>query len=581
MVAFFSFEGEETLETATTGTLLSRHEKTIVSILEGEEGQAETLIEKLEDFPYPVALFNLSLKPVVWNRASIRYEEEYPVVTPIRKNGVTIGFLCADPKGADFPSKDRGGGIHPIEIWGWLLLLSTLLLVFFSEGPPIVPFSVMALTAVAIHPEAFSVQVAFAVVLYAKLRNFARCSRVFHVLFTGYAAVFALLYFTPEINHFQLYESIVSYRVFSSLCLMLVTLTLAAFCEETISSILFVFLLLPFSIPASLAIAFAYALKWLPMRIPLAAVITKALLFAVVLVVLGYADTFYKMKEFIRIVSSDAHTIETRAIRDLDGYLQLASGKNYRDLKDFIRSSGLYDSTYDFEAIHADAIGEIVEVLSRGLPETMNPTVTSALETIRMDSVVRRTASGQSIFRYGFLTLRISADFRNYPFLKPESTFGRNFLYLPGDTESTRYLSIEPPGALTVLGDISIVSLLILMIVLGPFVSRQSTSNDLFSENRDVLFHGFHASYVHCGCLELFSLSPDTRENENGFHERGRVFSSRHSGAGSGQPFGQPAQMDIDIASGVLPPLSRRDAPVFLRASLWRETSWTVIAISR
>jgi|GEM_PF-3497282 len=435
--------------------IVSSSKPVLVRILSGKGKQQEktAIYKQLNKFSNPVAVFNLNMKPIIWNDAATGYEGEYTDTLPVILDAVQIGTVGVVQGYQLIPGKTPPKGSLAV-----LLALVLLGLIALGSEGSVSLFALLLLFQTLISPLPCYIFL-FAGALYLKSRRIPEISRWLNPLFAGFMVLFFTVLFQRGFNAFHFYNALYHSP---SLAILGLAWMAGAFFSATRFHWLSVPILLAalfFSVPAFILCVLVAAVAILFQRIekPWHAVLLISTLAILVLGTL-YGDTWFRMKTLVSQAETDPEKMETLAFRDLDHYLHLAETGGFRDLLYFLRTSGLVNSPYDFEAVYFNQIGEILSSYSRGIPEVMTLPVEHSVETLSAGRKTRRVVAGTAPFKYGILSLRLSSDLYTLPFMKPGGVYSGSFRLLR--SKGREEIKIMPPGIFQILSDLAFLILL-------------------------------------------------------------------------------------------------------------------------
>lgn len=448
--------------------VLSGSNELLIKILSGQGSETEkTLVyTRLNHYGNPVVVFNLNMKPILWNESATNFEGEYTDTLPVFLDGAQIGTVGVVKGHYLVPQKSKPGG-------SLVVLLALVLLGLIAVGSQwaVTLFGLILLIQIVISPLPAYLFL-FAGTLHLQSRRLSKFQNWLNPLFAGFMAFFFVVLFQQGFNAFRFYESLYHSPGLSIFGLALFA---GAFFSTTRLHWLSIPILLStlfFSVPAFLLCSLFAAAAFFSRRLekPWQSVLLISTV-AVLILATVYGDTWFHMEKLVSESETEAAKIEDQAFQDLDRYLKTAEEKGFRDLLDYLRSSGLVDSRYDFEAVYFNQVGEILNVYSRGLPEVMSLPAEHSVEILPAGRGQRRVVAGTAPFKYGILSLRLSADIYTLPFLKPEGKYSGSFRVLRSGGKEV--LTIVKPTVFQVLSDLAF--LILLGMILYVSFSRMSS----------------------------------------------------------------------------------------------------------
>ncbi|NOY22368.1 MAG: HAMP domain-containing protein [Acidobacteria bacterium] len=437
------------------GQVVSHSNKLLTKILSGKGNEAEKALvySRLNRFGNPVAVFNLNMKPILWNDSARGFEGEYEDTLPVVLDGVRIGTVGVVQGHQLVVKRNSPNGSLAV-------LLAFVLLGMIAVGSQwaITLFAMILLLQVILSPLPCYLFL-FAGALHLRSHRIPALRQWLNPLFAGFMALFFVMLFQRGFNAFHFYTALYHSPVLATFGLAWLA---GAFFSATRLHWFSVLILLStvfFSVPAFILCALIGTVAYLFQRLgkPWHAILLISTVAILVLATL-YGETWFRMSRLVSQNVTEPAEIEARAFQDLDRYLEIAETGGFRDLLDYLRSSGLVDSTYDFEAVYFNQIGEIISFYSRGIPEVMSLPAEHSVETLSAGRGGRRVVAGTAPFKYGILSLRLSADLYTLSFLKPGGLYSGSFQIrrLAG----REVVRIVTPGIFQVLSDLAFLILL-------------------------------------------------------------------------------------------------------------------------
>ncbi|NOZ14234.1 MAG: hypothetical protein GXO69_11450, partial [Acidobacteria bacterium] len=95
MLHFFPRPAEPRIRCTGPAGIISGSGQRLEKILDSRGSREDrlALYRQFNHYANPVALFNLNMKPIVWNQAATAFEGEYDETMPVLQNGVQIGAV--------------------------------------------------------------------------------------------------------------------------------------------------------------------------------------------------------------------------------------------------------------------------------------------------------------------------------------------------------------------------------------------------------------------------------------------------------------------------------------------------------
>ncbi len=455
IIHFYPKPAESRVFCTRANQIVSESPGILNKILSGKATSEEKFIlyERLNRFGNPIALFNLNMKPVVWNDDAASFEGEYSDTAPVLQDGVQVGTVGIVHGVTAAPKRRKPTGSLAV-----LMALILLGLLAVRRQWAITVFALLLLVQVVISPLPCYLFL-FSGALFMRMHRFPLLQYWLNPLFAAFLSLFLVVLFQNGVNAFQFYTSLYHSPVLAMLGLAWMAGAFFSVSRFHWLSVPVVFSTLFFSFPAFVLCVFIVFAAWLFKGIekPWHAVLLILSLSILSLATL-YGDTWFQMKRLLSRSDTDPARIEARAFRDLDHYLAVAETGGFRDLLDYLKTSGLVRSGYDFEAVYFNQIGEILSSYSRGIPDVMSLPAEHSIEVIPAGRGSRRVVAGTAPFKYGILSLRLSADLYTLPFVKPGGIYSGSFQIVQS-AGKTR-IRMVLPGLFRVLSDLAFLILL-------------------------------------------------------------------------------------------------------------------------
>lgn len=467
MIHFFPPPAEKRAICTGPEQVLSRSKELLIKILsgQGDEAEKKLVYNRLNHFGNPVAVFNLNMKPILWNESATDFEGEYTDTLPVIQDGAQIGTVGVVQGHQLVTERSSPNGSLAV-----LLALALLGLIAVGSQWAATLFALLLLAQIVISPLPAYLFL-FAGTLHLRSRRLPAFQHWLNPLFAGFMALFFVVLFQQGFNSFRFYDALYHSPVLSILGLAWLA---GAFFSSTRLHWLSVPILLStlfFSVPAFILCSLVGAVAYLFQRLekPWHSVLLISTVAVLVLATL-YGDTWFRMRKLVEKSETESAKLEGQAFQDLDHYLGIAQEEGFRDLLDYLRSSGLVDSRYDFEAVYFNQVGEILNVYSRGIPEVLSLPVEHSVETLSAGRGERRVVAGTAPFKYGILSLRLSADLYTLPFMKPGSVYSGSLQVRRSGGKEV--VQIVTPGVFQGLSDLAF--LILLGMILYVSFSRMS-----------------------------------------------------------------------------------------------------------
>lgn len=421
-------------------------------------GLGLTVYGHLDRCGHPAVLFDTNMRPVVWNHAATWFEGEYDDTLPIQDNDRIIGYLgMAHSVTEAGEVRDRTTGLS------FLFALALLLLILVGRR---LPMLVLALLLILVEIR-YGMKLPFLFLQCASLTlagpESMRRGILPALLFSGFLSLSLFQVFQAPVNGLLFFESLSNPQF--SIALLTAFLAAAMLLLTGLHRVAWIPALVaaPFCPMAIPMLASLYGFRALLKDGRIWAPIVGVMLVSGVLLAMLYGTTGYRIHRSLDATETDPAAIQQQAMADLDTYLELAATGSFQDLRDYVRRSGILDTDYDFELVYFNNVGEVVDVYTWGLPSLLELPVDRSLESIAIGHHERLVAAGTDDFKYGYLSLRLSADLYNLPFLHAEHPFRGSFDVLnKAEGQSLRF---RFPTFLQVITDLSLLGLLSMVLL--------------------------------------------------------------------------------------------------------------------
>jgi signal transduction histidine kinase len=460
----------------------------------------EKLFNLLNKYSNPVMIFDFDGNPFIWNNAAAFYKGEYKQTTDIIKNNNIIGALgVADT--IYIQNKDSKISKLPIIltlIVFFILFLNyskKLLILFWIQillitllgfGSVILVYLPICLTLMYIEKNNINENIAFYI----------------HLLFNLF---FIYKLTSTNYNFFTIFYEIFSSTVGIWIILFLISSGFLYFSKTEKY----------YFLPLLGACFVSPQLPYLPFTIILLKKIFKksnfaghflqTVGFAIITTFFLYFVFYLKLNNIVASSPLESTKLEENATKALEKYLTLAETEKFNSLLDFVKKSGLYSSKYDFEAAYFNNSGTINSVYTRGLPEMLSIPQDIVIEEVVIANKTRKVIGGTARFKSGLLTLRISADYNNLPFLKKSSPFSKSLAVV--ETKQGKQLKIILPRLFYLFSDIAFFSVLLLMVFLTIYPRFIKNFQGLFEKAVIRYFTGFALLTIVVGTMVIVYFS--------------------------------------------------------------------------
>ena len=173
-------------------------------VLTGSGGQdaSNQIYSELNQYSNPAAVFNLNMKPVIWNDAAATFQGEYSKSVDVLLNGNVIGSVGLVPDVVAKPAKRKTHLALPL-----LFALLFLGILIVGSDLATVFFGLVLIVALAISPS-LSLVFLLAATVYLRGQTLGAVDRWFGILFAGFIVLFFGQLFHSSVNNFQFYEAI-------------------------------------------------------------------------------------------------------------------------------------------------------------------------------------------------------------------------------------------------------------------------------------------------------------------------------------------------------------------------------------
>ncbi|BBB33193.1 hypothetical protein TTHT_1721 [Thermotomaculum hydrothermale] len=132
----------------------------VPALIKGKKNDLERIYKNFNKLNYPVALFNLTMDPVVWNDAALNYRGDYAIVKTVEILGNPIGYVGVGAKN----QTEKKSSI--LNLWIFLLILF-FIVSFFSFNLFKVLYLIFLLALSLITKELFPVFLFFSMLYIA------------------------------------------------------------------------------------------------------------------------------------------------------------------------------------------------------------------------------------------------------------------------------------------------------------------------------------------------------------------------------------------------------------------------------
>jgi len=480
----------------------------IVSVVKEGEGN-EKLFFLLNSYSNPVIVFDFDENPLVWNNAASFYKGEYEQTYEIMEKDMALGTVGVGS--AIINRTNMKDGYFFITL---MMLAIFFVLLHMDSITWKVFFTVEVLIAVLIggySPALLYLPFClFAVVIKSESPMNEVVIPNVHLLFNLFF-LYKLCF--SDFNYFSIFVE--SFHSDQSLWLILFFTSCAFLYFSKIGKI--TLLILAVSTIVSLKLSFLplciIFLKKMFKKTGFSGHFFQAIIFAVISTSFFYFTFFLQLKNLTNSTPLNEVKIQLDSQKELEDYLAKAETGSYQSLLDFVKKSGLYSSKYDFEIAYFSNSGTVNSVYTRGLPEMLSIPQSIVIEEVLTANTLRKVIGGTARFKSGLLTLRISADYLNIPYVKPDSKYYSALKVV--ELDGNKSLKIVFPSIFFVSSDIAyfVVLLLMIFLVLDPLFSKNFQG--LFEKAVIGYFTGFALITLVVGIIVIFYSSEFVKESDN------------------------------------------------------------------
>ncbi len=379
-----------------------------ISVLQrGDVQVLSKVYQDLNKLDYPVALFNLTMDPVVWNDSALNYTGDYLIVKTVDILGNPIGYVGVGEGKKDKKSPDF------LNLWIFLLIL--FFIISFSNIKAVNIISLFFFILAFLFSGEFLPVVLFFSLLYIKFGKKYIDERLASFIFFLFALVgFYSFFNTPFVFH-DLIKFFKNSDFFQHFFVLIISSTFFLMFKP--SKFVFVLLVaaLFFGFPLFVFALILFLISLYTSK-KISAFLLKLLIFSVSLTVFGHYYSFYKVNAFVKSADFSYNFLEKTGRRKVENYLKLAKSKGFSDLKDFVERSNLKDE--DYFVAYINVLGEIVEAYSNNLPEKMEAGEGFSFSREKVGNLPRFIVSGSGRFKVGKIVISIANDVYSHPVLK-------------------------------------------------------------------------------------------------------------------------------------------------------------------
>lgn len=478
----------------------------ISAILKSNKKQSE-FFNIINTYSNPVVLFDFDENPLVWNDVASFYKGKYESTYDIKDKGVLLGTIGVGDGNLIFNS--NGDGKAYIIVF---LILTFFVLLHLDSFVFNLYFLIEVLTVVFVGsypPMLLYLPICSFLVFFKDRKLIENTSQYFHLVF-HLLILYKLL--NSEFNFFLIFSGSLASALSFWLILFLISSAFLYFSK--IGKISYIILILS-----------TFATWQLPI-LPLSIIIMKskfkntefsgyfmqAIIFSLMTVCILYFSFYLQLLTLMKNKPLDLLKIEQEAHLALENYLNESETGEFDSLLDFVKKTGLSESKFDFEVAYFNNTGTINSVFTRGLPEMLSIPQEIVIEEVKTANKFRKVIGGTAKFKSGLLTLRVSADYFNLSYLKPESAFYSTFKVI--DLDGDKKLKINFPSVFFVISDISYIAVLLLMIFLAVFSIYNKKFDSLFEKAVVRYFTGFALITIIVGGIVIFYSSQYVKESD-------------------------------------------------------------------
>ena len=484
-------------------------EKTLPFMVKAlQKGEPETMARVYEDLNklnYPVALFNLTMDPVVWNDCALNYRGDYLIIKIIDILGNPIGYVGIGDK---YKKKKR---INYLALWVFIIALF-FILSFSTLRPLHIAFLLLMLTIFVFTGEFLPIVLFFSLLytIYGKKLIPQGVASIIFMAFaiTGFYNIFKNPFvFNNLISFFKTPD------FFNWFFVLLLSSTGYLMLKPTRFTLIIVFLSLFSGLPAFIFSAFLFFISFIKGE-KISLFLLKSLLFSVFLASYGHFYSHHLVKKFIEQNDFSYKHLKDIGKKRLEKYLKLAETKGFANLKDFVERSGLKNE--DYFAAYINILGEVVESYSNSLPERFE--TTKSISSIRTEVAGRKRliVSGSGRFKVGRIVISIASDVYSNPFIKTHPEI-EQFLTVKEGAKGF-LLKVKGINYFYLLSDLAISFIIAITFFLALSFSRKK--GRLFDRVIYSIYFGFSVIFIVLGLfLFIFSNKIATRTIEKNIAE--------------------------------------------------------------
>ncbi len=468
-------------------SILEKDGEFISALQKGDTDSLNRVFHHLNSLSIPAVLFNLTMRPVVWNNLALNYHGDYNIVKTVKVFDNPVGYVGLGEAGIKNLNKKNRLKLYVLALIiflivsfiknryvniGFLLLLICFTLFFKSAFFPLLFFSLLYLKY---GRDRIKNEVASLIFFLFAITG---CYQLF---LTPYV-FFDLLSFFRNVDFFEaFFVSIVASTFFLTLRPSILSFSgviLSAFLGKEVflfSCTLFVLSLVRGN--------------------KISVFLLKLLLFAIMLSLTGHYFSRSRLRAFLRRADFSYNRLRQKGEKRLRYYLELAKTRGYANLRDFIARSGLEKE--DFYAAYFNIIGEVVDEYSNNMIEMMEIPRKIRFSTVEVGGKKRLVVSGSTRFKVGILSLTLACDVYSLSILK-NYRFLRDYMEVKKG-EKGYIVNLKEINLFNLITDISLIFVLSIIFFLSFFSLNRRKG--LFERMIFAIYVGFATILVFLGLI--------------------------------------------------------------------------------
>ncbi len=464
----------------------------LVSALQkGNEEVLNRVYRNLSQLDYPVALFNLTMDPVVWNDSALNYTGDYIIIKTVDILGNPIGYVGVGD------SKEKNKGINYLHLWVFVLVL--FFIISFSSFKPLHIGYLFLLIVVFAFSGEFLPIVLFFSLLYIKYGKKFVPEGIASIVFFLFAAVsFYNLLKTP----FVFYDLITFFKTadfFQWFFVLILSSTFFLMLNRTIYALIVVVLSVFFGLPVFVFSLFLFSISFIKGR-RISVFLLKLLVFSIFLIAFGHFYSHYKVQKFVEKSDFSYGYLKKAGEKKVKQYLKLAETRGFANLKDFVLRSGLKNE--DYFVAYINVLGEVVESYSNNLPAIFEIGKNISFSKITLGENHRFVVSGSGRFKVGKIVIAVASDVYSTPFIKRHPEI-KNFLVIKDENKG---FSVHVKGINYFYFVSDLATAFIIGIIFFLVFSSAQKKKGLFERVIFSIYLGFSVIFIILG-LFLFIFS--------------------------------------------------------------------------